>query len=186
MINKVNNTNDLIEVGKIIKPFGIKGEMIAIDYAKDYPTFKKFKKFYIYIEENGISILKQFYVREFRGNSNKIILNLENVETREASEKISKNSLYVLREDIPLQEGEYLFDDLVGCVCYYQGENIGKVIGMPNYGTCDMFEIESNIKPSGKKGKGSCTHVPYFKELIEKIDLKDKIIYFNQSLKDYL
>jgi 16S rRNA processing protein RimM len=179
------NTDELVEVGKIVKPFGVMGELIVIDYGENYPLFISFKNFYIYVKENGISILKEFKVKEFRGNSSKIILNLDGIESREESEKLSKNSLYVTRSNIPLNEGEYLFLDFIECDCFYEEQKIGKVIGMPNYGTCDMFEIKID-KPTNKKKGAYTVFVPYFKELIDKIDLDNKIIYFNEGYKDYL
>jgi 16S rRNA processing protein RimM len=186
--SSLEKSKNLIEVGKIIKPFGIKGEVIVTDYADDFETFINFKNFYIKIKENGISTLKKFEIIKFRGNKNKIILSLENFENINDAEKLRNCKVYVLREDIILKEGEYLFDDLIGCECFYQDLKIGIIVGMPNYGTCDMFEIEYyEPKPLDKKNNETkFINIPYFKELIEKIDIDKKIVYFNESYKDYI
>ena len=78
---------------------------------------------------------------------------------------------------------------------------------MSNYGTCDMFEIkicddfytsdtsdtsdakiddgdEANLKNNAKRNR--IVNVPYFKNIIEKIDIDKKLIYFKESCKDYL
>lgn len=191
------NQKDLIEVGRISKPFGVKGEVIAIDYSDNYDVFKTWKRFFAYVEENGTSILKSLNVKGFRGHSSKIIMDLENVNSRSDSEKLKNLTLYVRRDDIPLEEGEHLFADLIGCQCYDGDMNIGEVISIPNYGTCDILEIkcckdflaveptpqETNNK---KKSRRDVLNVPYFKSIIEKIDIENRSIYFNESYKDYV
>ncbi len=193
---------DLIEVGKISKPFGVKGEVIAIDYSDDYDAFINRKRFFAYVEENGTSVLKSLNVKGFRGHRSKIIMGLEDVDSINESEKLKNRSLYIYREDILLKKGEYLFADLIGCQCYSEGMNIGKVMAMPNYGTCDIFEIKCNkdsvfgeepqqqTNESNKKKKKpdrrDILNIPYFKDIIEKIDIENKSIYFKESYKDYI
>ncbi len=193
------NKSDIIKVGKITKPFGIKGEVLVIDYAEDFEQFKQFKYFYLESKNNynnlDVIFIDNFIVEGFRGNSNRIILKLKGVDSRDDSEMIAKKNLYVLKDDISLEEGEYLFQDLIGCSCVLAGETFGKVMSMPNHGTCDMFEIRLNsmskqnevkVKTSGKKNSGRFVNVPYYKELIEKVDIEEKIIYFNEDCRDYL
>jgi len=49
----------------------------------------------------------------------------------------------------PLEEGEYYHADLVGLLCVdREGREVGKVVGVENYGASDLLEIE---KPDGKR-----------------------------------
>ena len=86
MVQLLIENKDLIEVGKISKIFGINGEVIAIDYAKDYVTFTSLKEFYIYVKEAvkvaAKPVLKKFDVEKFRGYDGKIILKLNGVSWR--------------------------------------------------------------------------------------------------------
>ncbi|MFW5800382.1 MAG: ribosome maturation factor RimM [Spirochaetota bacterium] len=205
------NEEKFVTVGKLNKSFGIKGEFIAIDYFNDYLTFINFKSFYIYETIDGISKLKKYKVEKFRGSEHKIILSLEGFETKDDAERLKGCTLYSLKEDILLKENEYLSADLIGCDCFCNENKIGSIVGAVNYGTCDIFEIKlndyklpaesenntsagtfnksdrkNNNKKKNNKKSANIINIPFYKELIEKIDIKNKSIYLNEDYKDYL
>lgn len=179
MKTNIINHNDLLEIGKIIKPHGIKGEMVVTDYSDDFEEFKKLKTVFTKIKG---SEWEKLSIKGIRGSKNKIILSLENINTRDESEKLRNKALYIQREEITLEEDEYFFADLIGCNCYFEGQHLGEVLSMPNYGTCDMFEIDFYEADNKKR----IINIPYFKEIIDKIDISNKSIYFKEDYKDYL
>jgi 16S rRNA processing protein RimM len=72
------------------------------------------------------------------------------VPDRTAAEKLRGTALWVERSALPpLAEGEYYHADLIGlsAVCD-NGEPLGQVIAIANYGAGDVLEIE---RPNGKR-----------------------------------
>lgn len=177
----IESSNNLVEVGKITKSFGLKGEVLVIDFANDYSTFMSFKSFFIFLKKEGTEPEKlKYFVEKIRKNNKRLIIKFENVNSINEAENLKNCSLFVLKSAIKLKKGEYLFQEFIGCDCYYQNDKIGTVIGMPNYGTCDMFEIQYFDKDN------KIIYVPYFKEIIEKIDIDKKLIYFKEDYKYYI
>ena len=69
---------------------------------------------------------------------------------RTAAEKLRGTLLTVPREAMPvLGEGEYYHADLIGLsVVSPEGEALGTIVAVENYGATDLIEIE---KPDGKR-----------------------------------
>jgi 16S rRNA processing protein RimM len=72
------------------------------------------------------------------------------IADRTAAEKLRGTALTVPRSAMPpLEEGEYYHADLIGLpVVSPQGEPLGTVIGVENFGAGDVLEVEL---PNGKR-----------------------------------
>lgn len=72
------------------------------------------------------------------------IARLEGVGDRNAAEALRGQLVEVDREALPpLDEGEYYHADLVGLTCFSNdGETIGSVVGVENFGAGDLLDIE--------------------------------------------
>jgi 16S rRNA processing protein RimM len=72
------------------------------------------------------------------------IARLEGVSDRTAAESLRGQLIEVERSDLPpLEEGEYYHADLIGLTCFSEeGETIGTVAGVENYGAGDLLNIE--------------------------------------------
>ena len=83
------------------------------------------------------------------------VARLEGVDTREAAEALRGLELSVDRAELPpLAEGEYYHADLLGLPCVGpDGEVLGSVASVENFGAGDLLEIE---RPDGTR-----TLVPY-------------------------
>ena len=69
---------------------------------------------------------------------------------RSAAEKLRGELLTIPRSALPpLEEGEYYHADLIGLPCEtVEGEPVGTVVAVENFGAGDIIEIE---KPDGKR-----------------------------------
>lgn len=72
------------------------------------------------------------------------------VTDRNAAEKLRGTLLTVPRSALPpLEEGEYYHADLIGLAAISdEGEALGEVVSVENYGAGDLLEIE---RPGGKR-----------------------------------
>lgn len=71
-----------------------------------------------------------------------------------------------------LDEDEFLIEELTGLDVFdLEGKNIGVVVGVSNNGVNDLISVKSNTK--------KISMVPFVKELVPSVDIKDKKITIN-------
>lgn len=133
--------SDLIPVGKILSPWGIRGGAKFLLYNSKSKALEKFYQVYI---KSGfffevltiVSIQKQgkFLVLYFEGYSSpEKVLELKGKETFLPTEKLPRK-----------EKGEVYIFELVGMTVYSsQGEKLGKVKRVDNYGASEILVIES-------------------------------------------
>ena len=151
----------LIEMGIIVAPQGIKGEM------KLYPLcapaqFKLYSHFY---SEEGQALA----LNVKRIQKNQIIIQLDNVCDRNGAETMRGTSVFVKRSDLPkLVNNSYYICDLLGLDVFENNQKIGVVSGVENYGASDVMQITL----SDKKEK----LIAMSKQTIKNVDLTNNKI----------
>jgi 16S rRNA processing protein RimM len=131
-----------VTLAAVIGAHGIAGEVRLKVFADDLASYKSFN--------NGALTLKSL-----RTGSNGAIARFAEVADRNAAEALRGLLVTVPRSALPpLDEGEYYHADLIGLLCESaEGEPLGAVVGVENFGAGDILEIE---KPDGKR-----TMVPF-------------------------
>ena len=86
---------------------------------------------------------RQFEVARARVTKDHLVAVLKGVVTREDAERVNGIELYIAREKLPATDaGEYYHADLIGLHALdAQGEAIGKVLAIHNFGASDIIEI---------------------------------------------
>ena len=149
--------NNYLLVGKIINTFGIKGEVkVLSNFEYKEKIFKKDFKIYIsedYHKEviNTYRIHKNYDLITFQGysNINEIL-------------KYKGCNIYINKDDLKLEDGEYLLSDLIGLEVYDDDKLLGVII--------DYEESVNNVLV---KVKGEKTfYIPLINEYITLVDLK--------------
>ena len=86
---------------------------------------------------------RQFEVARARVAKDHLVAVLKGVATREDAERVNGIELYIAREKLPATEaGEYYHADLIGLRAIdAQGETIGTVLAIHNFGAGDIIEI---------------------------------------------
>ena len=89
-------------------------------------------------------------IKSIRAGNNGIIARLAEVSDRNAAEALRGVELTVPRSALPpLAPGEYYHSDLIGLPCVStDGEALGHVVLVDNFGAGDVIEIE---RPDGKR-----------------------------------
>ena len=99
----------------------------------------------------GLATQKQVHVggrdyalREARAAGKGAIARLDGIGDRTAAEALRGQLVEVDRTALPpLDEGEYYHADLIGLTCFSkEGETIGSVVGVENFGAGDLLDIE--------------------------------------------
>lgn len=135
-----------ITLAAIAGAHGIAGEVRLKLFAQDLANLRKDMRF-----DLGDRILTLKSVRAGK----QPVARFAEINDRDAAEALRGQLLTVERAALPpLGEGEYYHADVLGLPCTAQdGEALGRVVAVENFGAGDVIEIE---RPDGKR-----TMVPF-------------------------
>ena len=149
-----------IEIGKVLKAQGIKGEVKLACYVDDASMLKAVKQLYI-----GS---KTYTVTHFRADGAFCYVLLSGISDRNAAEALRNWTVFADKETVELQRDRYFIDDLVGCtVTLDGGAAVGTVKEILQNGAADVFVCE------GEKGE---VLFPFLKDLILSVNVETKQI----------
>ena len=149
-----------IEIGKIVKAQGIKGEVKLACYVDDASMLKAVKQLYI-----GS---KTYAVTHFRADGAFCYVLLDGVADRNQAEALRNWTVYADKESVQLAENRYFIDDLVGCVVSLDdGKSVGTVKEILQNGAADVFVCE------GEEGE---ILFPFLNDLIVSVNIETKQI----------
>ena len=131
-----------IALAAVAGAHGIKGELRLKLFAESVASLKAHKTVYIGGEPRAL--------RELRDANKTAIARLDGITDRTAAEALRGQLIEIDREALPpLAEGEYYHADLVGLPCVGpEGEELGTVAGIENFGAGDLIEV---MLPNGKR-----------------------------------
>ena len=127
---------DFLEIGEIVKPQGIKGEVKLRPYSEDFNRIKKIKKVYI----DGIA----YEVLSVKVAPDAVFILLSGVFSRNDAELLRGKKMLVKREDAPkLQKGNYYVVDVLDSTLYLStGEEVGVVKDIIK-GVQDVYVVQT-------------------------------------------
>lgn len=131
---------DLIKLGKIVRPHGVRGEVKVLSDFDDSMLNLKLKNVFI---DN-----QQFNVKSIKFMSESIVLKLDGVESMNDAENFRNKDVFISHNDLnELSDDEYYVDDLIGCeVVLEDGKKVGKLADVNNYGATDILVIKDGTE----------------------------------------
>lgn len=153
-----------LEVGKINNTHGVRGELKLTLWCDDIEYLKQFKT--LYFDDKGEKAVELLSARP---QKNLAIIRLDGIDTMEKAEKLKGKLLYCDRDDAKIEEGSNYIADLIGCyvVDIDTEEEYGQVKDVLNYGSCDIYDIES---------WGKHTLIPATDDIVKEINVEYKVI----------
>ena len=120
-----------VTLAVIIGAHGVTGEVRLKLFTDDLGRYKSFNQ-------------GKLTLKSMRHGSNGAIARIAEVTDRNAAEAMRGTELTVARADLPpLGDGEYYHADLLGLpVVSTEGDSIGIVVAIDNFGAGDVLEIE--------------------------------------------
>ena len=154
-------SKDLLIVGEVVKPQGIKGEVKVMALTDDPRQLSERPS--VLLHGKVVNVLSS------RVDKGMVVLRLEGVEDRDAAENLRGQKLYIQRNEAePLPEGHYYIVDLLGCTV---SDDAGKELGILNdilqNGPKDVYIV---------KGQKGTVLFPALKDLLLDIDIHAKRI----------
>ena len=153
-----------LEVGKINNTHGVKGELKLTLWCDDIEYLKQFKT--LYFDDKGEKAVELLSARP---QKNLAIIRLDGIDTMEKAEKLKGKLLYCDRDDAKIEEGSNYIADLIGCyvVDFVTEEEYGQVKDVLNYGSCDIYDIES---------WGKHTLIPATDDIVKEINTEYQVV----------
>ncbi len=200
--------SEWIEIGKIVAPQGLRGEL-RVYPSSDFPErfLEPGKRWLLSpgkMEPQSIELLGGRYL----SSKGLYVIELAGIENREQAEALRNSQLLIEKGDRPqLEEDEFYVPDLIGLTVINQlnGETIGKVVSMISAGN-DLLEVEKistdipvisevpigdNLPQESGRGRRKKNQkrpqssqpktilIPFVKEIVPIVDFEKNIIEIN-------
>ncbi len=157
--------NDLVQVGFIFRPHGVRGELKINPETSSPDQFERFEQIWVGPDEHDASPYVPTSVRyqqTKRGTT--VILQLDGVGSRERAEAITKQSLFVPAEALEVDEDELMLHTLVDLdVVLTTDERIGVVE--------DVLEHPAHITLTIRCTDGREVMIPFVADFVHDVDL---------------
>ncbi|SFG33268.1 16S rRNA processing protein RimM [Novosphingobium sp. CF614] len=133
-----------VTLAAIVGAHGVTGEVRLKLFGEGVAALKRYRVF------NDSSLTLKVLRDDGKGGA---IARFAEVADRTAAEKLRGTALTVPRSAMPeLAEGEYYHADLLGLPAVStEGEALGTVVAVENFGAGDVLEIERPVGEDGKK-----------------------------------
>lgn len=126
-----------LECGKIVSTHGVAGEVRVQPWCDSPQDLEGVRTLYFDRGATPVGVLRA------RAHKNVVLLKLEGVDTVEAAQALRGRVLWVAREDIALDEGEYFIQDLLGMEVFDAdtGLQYGVLTDVTETGANDVYHI---------------------------------------------
>ena len=151
---------DLLSIGRVVKPHGVKGKMKVKYFGEELNRFLLYRKIFI---EDGMGRPHVYEILESVPQPPRLILQLKGINKIEMVQSLVGKEILIRKGDLSnLEEREYYWYEILGMeVETEQGKRIGKVKEIFATGAHDVYVIE------GKRGE---IFLPATEEVIQSID----------------
>jgi 16S rRNA processing protein RimM len=148
-----------LAVGRIVRPWGVRGELKVEILTEDPARFERLETVYV-----GLQFVP-YRLERSRLHHRAVLLKLVGCDDRNAAEALRGSLVQVAIEDaLPLEEGEYWIYQILGLEVYtLEGELLGVVKEVLETGANDVFAVR------GRRGREIL--VPALKDVVLDIDL---------------
>lgn len=151
---------DPVLLAEIGAAHGIRGEVRVKSFTADPEAFQDYGPLY---DARG----RRFVVRNARPlKEDMLVVAFEGVSDRTMAETLNRTRLYVDRSALPEPEDddEFYHADLLGLrAVTSDGETIGTIVAVPNFGSDDLLEV-------ARPGRQS-VYIPFTRAVVPTVDL---------------
>lgn len=158
---------DYFIIGKILKPFGVSGEVKVLPITDNVERFKDIP--FIYIKKYNTYV--KVPVSSSRIADRFALLKLSGALNRDDVDKYRGKYLYIDRENaVNLEKNSYYYYDILECrVVTTEGVELGVVDDIKNAGSCDIYVVKL-------KDREDVIMIPAISDVVKKIDIRSKKI----------
>lgn len=157
---------DLLQVGVITSPHGVRGEVKVFPTTDDPARFKKLKQVILDDGKNQ----REMEIMSVKFFKNLVILKFKGLEDRNEVERLRQAKLMVTREHaVKLKKDEYFIADLMDmAVVTDEGEALGHISDVLQTGANDVYVISREGTPD--------LLVPAIRDCIKQVDTEQGLM----------
>ena len=177
-MNKLTEQNaEEILIGKVGRPYGIKGWIKIISYTNDIEDIFKYSPWLVRQSNHTV----EYSVQEWKKHNKGLVCRLKDVTEREIAEKLTNSKIFIKALQLDdLQDNEYYWRDLIGCQVFnLDNYNMGTVTSLIETGSSDVLEIQANANDAFQISQRLIPMV--METFIIKIDKQEKTIIVDWS-----
>lgn len=152
---------DLVEVGVITRPHGVRGELRVVPHQPDSTTLLDVDA--VWIDGERRAVIKA------RSAKGAILMQLDGIEDRDVAGDLRGAPVSVERGDLELDDGEILLADLVGCQVVTRAGEVWGTVTRVETGAQDRLVIDPG---DGARER----QLPLVDEFVSGIDLEAREI----------
>ena len=170
-LNSKNKMDNLISIAKITNFHGIKGE-VKVGYTKGREEqLRSLKKMYLMPNNEPIEL----NIQSLKFHKNIAIVKFKELNSINDVEMYKGQNLYISKDIVVdfLEEDEYLVSDLDGLDAYDTDSNyLGKICAVGENNATNIISI--------KDDNNNVHLIPFVKELVPSVDIKNKKVIINK------
>jgi 16S rRNA processing protein RimM len=158
-------TSGLVLLGEFGRAHGLKGEVRLKSFTAAPEAIAGYGPL---LASDGRRLVLTSVRQAPGGAPDLLIARVDGVATREAAEALNRTRVHVAREKLgPAEEDEFFAADLIGLMAETpDGERLGTIVAVPDFGGGDLLEIAPPRGPSAL--------VPFTKAFVPTVDLAAK------------
>ena len=186
--------NDLIELGAISEAQGLRGQVKVRPHSSDPVALLSSKTVWLSLiprrdssastassasaPQDSKASLTEYKVKGAKIHSGNVVMSLDGVSDRDQALALKGARILVSRDAFPkADKDDYYWVDLIGChAINLQKESLGEVIDVTENGAHGVIAIGDLVKKEARY------LVPFVKEVVQKVDLPNKVITLDWQL----
>lgn len=151
-------------IGKILNAHGVRGELKVEPLTDNPERYKILEQVYLEDRKKNYTLYDVEFVRFHKGN---VLVKLAGIDDMDAAKLVKNQHLAINKSDrMPLEEGAYYIDDLIGLQVFEDDRPIGVLKDVLQPGANDVYVLDSSIYPD--------LYIPALKSVILSVDLENK------------
>ncbi len=153
---------DLLEIGKITRPIGLKGRMKVVSYLESPHVLESLQDVYVKHGDRSPDLYK---IRKIAFKKKIFSLEIEGVEDIDTARALTGCQVFIPFDKLEkLSEGEYYWRDIAGLEVFTEdGRKLGEIENIFNTGSNDVY-----VCTGGERE----ILLPAIEDVIKKIDLE--------------
>ena len=161
-----NSSGNLLVIGKVVKPHGLKGLLKVRSYTRSEETFQDSRTVSLRKEEWGGA--REFNVLSVAVRKNAVLLALEGVTSIETAERLRGSEVLIEKDSLVRGDDEYFWHELIGLKVFLDtGAYLGSVSGIISERGNDIYVVRDGSRE---------LPIPATHEVVRKIDLESGIM----------
>ena len=153
----------LIHVGLILGVHGLKGTLTVYSDTRPASGIAGYSCWYLGDSEETA---KAYQVHRCWQHGKGILVELDGIDNRNQAERLKRSKIWIKRDEIDVQDDEYLWDSLIGCSVFQNNELLGSVVALEEYGAQDILVIHTGDS-AAVQGEWM---LPFTEQVIQHVD----------------